>query len=103
MVARSAYTQLHYSPAALVGCVVGLTYAFLLPVLALFTAPSAAALFAAAACVAMVRTYAPMVRYLSCHPAWALTLPLAIRNPIRRNLHCEGHEEHASGRTRSVQ
>ncbi len=77
MVARSAYTQLHYNPFALVGCVVGLAYVFLSPALALCTAPSLAALLAAATYVAMVRTYAPMVRHLRAHPAWALTLPLA--------------------------
>lgn len=77
MVARSAYTQLHRNPLALVGCVVGLAYVFLLPVLAGLSGWTATALLAAAAYAAMVRTYAPMVTYLSCGRAWALALPLS--------------------------
>ncbi|MGD9763687.1 MAG: glycosyltransferase [Candidatus Binatia bacterium] len=76
MVARSAYTQLRHSPLALAGSVLGLLYVFLLPIAALSGAASAV-LLGSAAYAAMIRTYLPMVTYLSCGPAWALVLPVS--------------------------
>jgi len=56
MVARSAYTQLRYSPLALAGCVVGLAYVFFGPVAALVWGAGATRLWGLLACAAMVRT-----------------------------------------------
>jgi hopene-associated glycosyltransferase HpnB len=81
MVARSAYTQLHHSPALLVGTVVGLALLYLLPPLAAFAWPwhgdaPAAALGAAAWAVQAV-TFVPTLALYGRSPAWALALPVA--------------------------
>jgi hypothetical protein len=93
MVARSAYTQLHYSLAALTGTVVGLAWLYLLPpaaalagVAALIAAggPSGgagqAAVWLTAAGLAgwaiMSVTYLPMLRLYRLSPLRAPSLPL---------------------------
>ena len=89
MVARSAYTQLRYSPAALAGTVIGLLWLYLLPPaasaagLALLAASAVpawqAAALAAAGIVAwmiMSGTYVPMLRLSRLSPLRAPTLPL---------------------------
>jgi hopene-associated glycosyltransferase HpnB len=77
MVARSAYTQLRFNPVALVGCVVGLAWLFVLPVWAALTASGVMRLLGVLAYAGMIRTYLPMVGYLGCRPAWAFALPVA--------------------------
>jgi hopene-associated glycosyltransferase HpnB len=88
MVARSAYTQLRYSPAALAGTLLSLAWLYLLPPLgglaglAALAAGASAGLSAwlAAAGLAgwlvMTVTYAPMLRFYGLSPLRALTLPL---------------------------
>lgn len=77
MVARSAYTQLHYNPLALVACVLGLLYVFWLPMYTLWFASGTRWWLALLTYLAMVRTYLPMVRFLGCKTTWALLLPLS--------------------------
>jgi len=77
MVARTAYTQLRYSPVLLVVCTVALAAAFWLPVLGLFAPLLLARWLAAAALVAMVVSYLPTLRYYGLPGLWALTLPVA--------------------------
>ncbi len=76
MVARTAYTQLQYSPALLLGCVLALLWTFVLPVAGLFApdpmARSAAIVAGATAAV----TYMPTLIYYRRSPAWALLLPI---------------------------
>ncbi len=96
MVARSAYTQLRYSPAALAGTVIGLAWIYLLPVaaavaglvltgLALADASSAPVSLAQAAWLAaagiaawaiMSLTYVPMLRLYRLSTLRAPALPL---------------------------
>jgi hopene-associated glycosyltransferase HpnB len=86
MVARSAYTQLRYSPAALAGTVVGLVWLYLLPPaaalagLAGLAAGSSAAGWLAAAGLAgwalMTVSYLPMLRLYGLAPLRAPSLPL---------------------------
>jgi hopene-associated glycosyltransferase HpnB len=92
MVARSAYTQLHYSPAALAGTVLGLAWLYLLPVAAalagsalLISGSSAvghdqqAAWLAAAGLTGwalMSVSYLPMLRLNRLSPLRAPCLPL---------------------------
>ncbi len=86
MVARSAYTQLRYSPAALAGTVAGLLWLYLLPpaaVLAGLTGlagGSSAAGWPAAAGLAawtiMSITYLPMLRLYGLSPLRAPSLPV---------------------------
>ena len=89
MVARSAYTQLRYSPAALFGTVIGLAWLYLVPpaacgaglaLLATGAVPAwqSAALAATgiAAWVIMSVTYVPMLRLYRLSPLRAPTLPM---------------------------
>ncbi|HLJ54492.1 MAG TPA: glycosyltransferase [Chthonomonadaceae bacterium] len=75
MVARTAYTQLGYSPARLAGCVAGLCLVYLAPPLLLFArGPSAAV--GAVAWLLMAIAYAPMVRFYRQPLFFAPLLPL---------------------------
>jgi hypothetical protein len=76
MVARTAYTQLNYSPLQLVGCVVGLALTFLAPPLLLFFAGGWSAVIGGAAWLLMSLIYLPMVRFYRQSPVWAVLLPL---------------------------
>lgn len=77
MVARSAYSQLGYNPLALLFAVAGLLAVFVLPLVSAFCGVAGVRWWGWASYLAMVRTYAPMVRYLGCSLLWAFTLPLA--------------------------
>lgn len=77
MVARSAYTQLNYSPLLLLGCTVVLLVACWLPLIAVVGAPVIAAkLIGALGLCAMILGYAPTLAYYRRSLAWALTMPL---------------------------
>lgn len=76
MVARSAYTQLRYSPALLLLCTVLLALGCWAPPLALaFSAPLAKGL-AGAALGAMTAGYLPTLLYYRSSPLWALAMPV---------------------------
>ena len=75
MVARTAYTQLRYSPLLLAGCVAALSLAFWLPVLGLVAGDPAARIASLTAIIAMIATYLPTLRFYRLSPLWALTLP----------------------------
>ena len=76
MVARTAYTQLRYSPFLLVGCVAALSWAFWLPALGLAVGDQAARIASMAAMIAMIATYVPTLRFYRLSPLWALLLPV---------------------------
>ncbi len=88
MVARSAYTQLRYSPAALAGTLVSLGWLYLLPPAAFAAGLAALAAGAStglstwlaaaglAGWLVMAVTYAPMLRLYRLSSLRALTLPL---------------------------
>jgi hopene-associated glycosyltransferase HpnB len=80
MVARSAYTQLRYSPAILAGTVSGMALLYLLPVAAVLAGlllPSAwLAIAGFSAWAAMSVTYLPVLRLYGLSPARAVCLPL---------------------------
>ncbi|HTI17619.1 MAG TPA: glycosyltransferase [Trinickia sp.] len=75
MIARTAFTQLHYSPLLLAGTLAGMTVIYLVPpVVALaLGAPGWPAWLAWAA---MCCAYAPMLRYYGRSLYWAPVLPL---------------------------
>ena len=75
MVARTAYTQLRYSPALLLLCTLLMALAFWAPVAGL-AGSLAAQIAAGAGLVAMAVCYVPTLRYYRLSPAWALALPL---------------------------
>lgn len=77
MVARSAYTQLNYSPVLLGGASLMLALAFWMPLIALITFPALdAKLIGGLALLAMMASYWPTLRYYDRSPWWVLALPL---------------------------
>jgi hopene-associated glycosyltransferase HpnB len=76
MIARTAYTQLGYSPLRLAGCVFGFTLTFLGPPLLALSLQGPGALLGAAAWVLMSLLYLPMVRFYRLSPLWAPLLPV---------------------------
>jgi len=81
MVARTAYTQLEYSPALLVGTVAGMLLLYYVPVAATFAGlrrrRADLALPGAIAWATMALAYAPTLRLYRQNPLGALALPLA--------------------------
>jgi len=76
MVARTAYTQLQYSPLLLAGTVMGLILTYLAPPLLTLLAPAGAARgVGALAWVLMTLCYLPSVRYARRPWYWAPVLP----------------------------
>jgi len=76
MVARTAYTQLQYSPVLLLGCVLALLWTFVLPLAGLFAPDPTARAAAIVAGVTAAVTYLPTLIYYRRSPAWALLLPI---------------------------
>jgi hopene-associated glycosyltransferase HpnB len=74
MISRTAFNQLRHSVALLLLCVVGVMWLFYSPIVAMFGPAWSVGLVA---CVLMVVTYVPIVRYYRMSPGWALTLPFA--------------------------
>lgn len=76
MVARTAYTQLGYSPWMLAGCTAAMLLAFAVPVAALFAGGFTAGVGAVALALMML-SFAPSVLLLELPIAWVATLPVA--------------------------
>lgn len=81
MIARSAYTQLRFSPALLTATVLGLALVYLLPPAALVAGLASGDLRTAGEAVVawglMTLTYLPMIRYYRMGGGWAFSLPFA--------------------------
>jgi hopene-associated glycosyltransferase HpnB len=75
MVARTAYTQLNYSPLLLLGTVLGLCITFLAPPLLFLFAHGTASLFGLLAWIIMAACYSPMLRFYGRSLWWAPLLP----------------------------
>ena len=75
MIARTAFTQLRYSPWLLAGTLLGMTIIYLVPPVAALGL-GARAWPAWMAWAAMCCAYAPMLRYYARSPWWAPVLPL---------------------------
>lgn len=75
MIARTAYTQLGYSPVQLAGCVLGLALTFLAPPL-LLLAGGWGAVLGGTAWLLMSLLFLPMVRFYGQSPLWAPLLPV---------------------------
>lgn len=73
MVARTAYTQLRYSPLLLLLCTILMGITYLIPLLAIFTTPLLALLII----LLLVIIYKPTIVYYNLPIVWVLTLPLA--------------------------
>jgi len=75
MVARTAYTQLRYSPVLLALCVIALSWAFWLPVVGLVEGDVTARIASITALTTMVLTYLPTLHFYRQSCFWALLLP----------------------------
>lgn len=76
MVARSAYSQLRYSPWLLAGCTLAMALMFWAPPAALVLGDTAARWLAVCAWIAMAASYVPTLTYYRLARVWALALPL---------------------------
>jgi hopene-associated glycosyltransferase HpnB len=80
MVARSAYTQLNYSPLLLLGSLLGMTLVYLLPpigiILGVLLGNSTITLVSFTAYLLMTFAYLPIIRFYKCSPIFAFSLPI---------------------------
>jgi len=77
LIARTAFTQLHYSFLLLIATLIGLFATYLLAWIAFFTMDDPGWLLASTAISIMTATYGATVRFYGLPWLWALTLPLA--------------------------
>ena len=77
MIARTAFTQLHYSPALLLGTVAGMLLTYIAPVALLFAHNITTQILAACAWTLMSLVYLPILRFYRLSPIWAPLLPAA--------------------------
>ena len=76
MVARSAYTQLGYSPLLLAGTLAGMALVYLAPALLALFGHGAAQTFGLLAWAIMSVSFLPILRFYRLSPFWAPALPL---------------------------
>jgi hopene-associated glycosyltransferase HpnB len=77
LIARTAFTQLRYSFFLLLGTLLGLFFAYLLPWISFFTAEDPAWILGSTAISLMTVTFLLTAKFYNLCPAWALTLPFA--------------------------
>jgi glycosyltransferase involved in cell wall biosynthesis len=77
MIARTAFTQLHYSTLLLLGTLAGMFLTYLAPLGLMFGHHSLARILALAAWLLMSQTFLPTIRFYRLSPLWAPLLPLA--------------------------
>jgi hopene-associated glycosyltransferase HpnB len=77
MIARTAYTQLQYSPVLLLGTLAGMVLTYLLPVWIAVAGRGWLQVLGIATWGLMTLAYLPMVRHFSQNLLWAFTLPVA--------------------------
>jgi hopene-associated glycosyltransferase HpnB len=77
LIARTAFTQLHYSFVLLVLALAGLLATFLSPWILFFAYPGEAWVLVDTAIALMIATFLVTVRFYNLSAAWALTLPVA--------------------------
>ena len=77
LIARTAFTQLKYSPLLLVGTLAGMLLTYILPVALTFHLQPAVWRLGLAAWLLMAVTYLPTVRFYGLSPLWAPFLPVA--------------------------
>ncbi len=74
--ARTAYNQLRHSPFLLLATLLGIFFAYVFPLVVLFTGRSEAILFGAVAwLLLMALIYLPIVRFYDRNLPWAASLP----------------------------
>jgi hypothetical protein len=76
MIARTAYTQLSFSPLLLTATLAGLMLIWWVPIWAAALGSDVGRTFGLAACVLAAISYQPTLRRYRRNPIWALALPL---------------------------
>ncbi|MBS1211737.1 MAG: glycosyltransferase [Proteobacteria bacterium] len=76
MVARTAFTQLHYSGWLLTVCTALMALMFWAPIAGLFAADPLVVAVAGVGFGGMALAYLPTLQFYGRHPAWALTMPV---------------------------
>jgi hopene-associated glycosyltransferase HpnB len=80
MVARSAYTQLNYSPLLLLGSLLGMTLVYLLPpigiIFGVLLGNGIITLTSLIVYLIMTSAYFPIIRFYKCPPIFAFSLPI---------------------------
>jgi hopene-associated glycosyltransferase HpnB len=107
MIARTAYTQLRYSPLMLFACVLAMALTYLAPPVLALAAGGSAAVLGWVAWFVMSASYLPMLRYYGRSPLWAPLLPIialfylgATIDSARRHWHGRGGQW--KGRTQAA-
>ena len=77
LIARTAYTQLKYSPLLLLGTLLGLFVTYFVPVVLLFSSQPFVWRMSLAAWALTAATYLPITRFYNQSRLWALTLPIS--------------------------
>ena len=77
LIARTAFTQLHYSPLLLLGTLAAMFLTYLPPIALLFAHNATPRVLGACAWLLMSLLYLPTIRFYRLSPAWAATLPLS--------------------------
>jgi hypothetical protein len=76
MIARTAFTQLRYSPLLLLGTLAGMFLTYVAPVAFIFAHDPLARILGASAWLLMSLLYLPAIRFYRLSQAWTMTLPL---------------------------
>ena len=76
LIARTAFTQLSYSPLLLLGTLLAMFLTYLAPIALLFAHERMPQFLGASAWLLMSLLYLPTIRFYRLSPAWAATLPL---------------------------
>lgn len=77
LIARTAFTQLDYSPLLLLGTLAGMLLTYVAPVVLAFHSEPLAGRLSLLAWALMTITFLPTVRFYRISPFWAVLLPLA--------------------------
>jgi hopene-associated glycosyltransferase HpnB len=77
MIARTAFTQLHYSAFFLFGALLGMFFTYFAPVALLFAQSWPPRILGLAAWTLMLLSFSPTIRFYRLSPLWAPLLPLA--------------------------
>ena len=77
LIARTAFTQLHYSSLLLAGTLAGMFLTYLAPVMLLFVQDATAKLLGLLALLLMTLSFLPTVRFYRLLAVWAPLLPLS--------------------------
>lgn len=75
MVARTAFTQLHYSSLILIGVTALMVLAYWVPLIGLFIPDSTVRGLSLLSLMVMMLIYQPTLRYYGLSPLWALAIP----------------------------